>query len=283
MPIKEQEYSGPTHVKLSPTRIRTALTCPRKYRYRYVDRLESRAISSTFAFGRAVHKAIEVAYAKQNTPLDAEGVADVFTRDFAGQDDIGISYKEKEGFDTLNEKGRALVICWHENFGHEIPGAKIHALENAMTVNLDLGLTVYGHPDIIEERDGRLYVGDHKTVASWGESNEVMLVRDTQLTAYAFLCRELLGRMPDALYVTVLKKTKTPEAFRCLTTRTEAEVEAFAGYARGIAELMRFYVKSNYYPKNYHRDCAWCGFNPLCWSIDGAADMFITRDKSEDR
>jgi len=279
----DARYAGPAYVRLSPTRINTALDCPRKFRYRYVDRLEPRGLPSMLAFGRAVHAAIAAAYANQNAPLDSAGVADAFTRHFAVRDEQGISYKEGEDYDKLDAKGRALVSCWYEQFIDDVLDAKVWSLESELVHDIEPGLAVVGHPDVIEERDGQLCVGEHKTVGSWGETNEMLVGRSVQLTAYAYLCWKHFGRLPDALYITVLKKTKKPEAFRCYTMRSAEEVAAFEDQAREIATLIRHYAAANTYPCNFHRDCGWCGFHPKCWGLEGADAMFVKRKEKDER
>ncbi len=275
-----KRYEGPSFVKLSPTRIITALACPRKFRYRYVDGLEPRKLPSILAFGRAVHAAIAAAYAHQNVPLKAEEIARFFAIHFTAQDDQGISYKERESLEDLLEKGKALVTLWWETYRDDVLAANVVSLESELSHDVDVGFAVHGHPDVIEERDGLWYVGEHKTCASWGESDEILVAKSVQLTMYAYLCQKVHGRLPDKFYVTVLKKTKEPRVFRYYTTRTATEVDAFEDYVRGIADLVRFYREKGIYPKNYSRDCSWCGFNELCWGIEGAEGRFKKRESS---
>ena len=279
----DRRYEGPDYVKLSPTRIITALACPRKFRYRYVDGLEPRKLPSILAFGRAIHAAIAAAYAHQNAPLEAEEIARFFAVHFTAQDNEGISYKERESLEDLLEKGKALVALWWETYRDDVLAAKVVSLESELSHDVDVGFAVHGHPDVIEERDGLLYVGEHKTCASWGESDEILVARSVQLTMYAYLCLKVRGRLPDKLYITVLKKTKEPRVFRYFTERTAAEVDAFEDYVRGIADLVRFYQANDTFPKNYSRDCSWCGFAPLCFDIDGAREMFVSREERKEQ
>jgi CRISPR/Cas system-associated exonuclease Cas4 (RecB family) len=284
MTADANRYAGPAYVKLSPTRIITALACPRKYKHRYVDGLEPARMPSALAFGRAVHAALAAAYARQNAPLDSDGVADAFGRHFAFLDEQGITYKDRESYEDLDAKGRALVAKWHAEYGEaEIPETKVIACETELSHDIEPGLAVHGHVDLIEERDGLLYICDHKTVASWGESDEVLYARSTQLTMYAYLCLKTYGRLADRLYITVLKKTKAPEVKRYFTERSAAEIAAFEDYARGVAALIRFHDEAGTYPRNYSRDCAWCGFNSLCFGLEGAAEMFVSREERKEK
>lgn len=272
--------AGPGVLKLSHTTIATALACPRKFRYRYVDQLEPVATPAAFAFGRAVHAAIAAAYARQNVPMTAEEVAEVFKRHFAALDEQGVSYKDKESSEDLLTKGRALAALWYEKHRDDVLNAKVLACEAHLSYDVDLGLVLQGYADIIEERDGKLYVGDHKTVSSWGESDEVVAAKSVQLTAYAYLCWKKYDRLPDALYITVLKKTKTPDAFRYYApARTLDEVRAFEDYLRRVAELIRFYERDGVDVMNVGRECAWCTYAPLCWETENAVGMFKKRER----
>ena len=267
----------PVPVKLSPTSIVAALSCPRKYRYRYVDKLEPRRISSRFAFGKAVHRAIEVAYAYRNTPLEADDVASAFSQHFTALDAQGINYHKKETLEALDAKGRALVALWWETFREDVLAAEVLAVEARLSHEVDVGLTVRGYPDIIEERDGRLYIGDHKTLAGWGPSYEVMAAHSVQLTLYGYLYHQQHGVYPDVYYWTVLKKTKVPETFRFYTTRTPAAVDAFGEYAVEVTAAIRFWAERGTYLRNLCRDCNMCEFAALCQGVEGAEEFYKTR------
>ena len=277
-----EQYKGPAVVKLSHTTIETALACPRRYRYRYIDQLEPVSTPAAFAFGRAVHAAIAAAYGRQKTPMTAEEVAGTFAQHFAAANRDGISYKEKEPFEDLLAKGRALVALWYEKHRDEVLTATVLACEAHLRHDIDVGLVLQGFADIIEERDGRLYVGDHKTVAGWGESDEIAAAVSPQLTAYAYLCWKKYERLPDGLYITVLKKTKVPDAFRYYApARTLDDVRAFEDYVRKVAGLIRFYEREHFDVMNVSWQCSRCEFSPLCFKEDGAAAMFKTREKKK--
>ena len=280
--MKAKTYPAP--VKLSPSTIITALSCARKYKYRYIDDLESATTSARFAFGRAAHKAIEFAYGRRKTPPDADAVADVFTQHFAALDAQGIIYKEKENHEDLDAKGRALVALWWETYGEDVCAVADEPLivEACLTHDVEVGLTLFGHPDVVEERDGLLYVGDHKTLAQWGPSWETMVAQSVQLTLYGYLVKQKLGRYPDVYYWTVLKKTKTPEAFRYFTQRTPADIDAFADTARAVAAQIRFWAERGEYLCNSSLECYRCQFSALCLGLEGADGFFKRRERRGD-
>ncbi|HUV85476.1 MAG TPA: hypothetical protein VMX79_00005, partial [bacterium] len=86
----------------------------------------------------------------------------------------------------------------------------------------------------------------------------------------------------DGLYITVLKKTKEPDAFRYYApARTLDDVRAFEDYVRKVAGLIRFYEREHFDVMNVGRECSWCGFAPLCLGLDGAVEMFKTREKKK--
>ncbi|MGD8718377.1 MAG: PD-(D/E)XK nuclease family protein [Candidatus Zixiibacteriota bacterium] len=268
-----------SYLKLSPSKIHTALSCPRKYKYRYVDGLTLKRMPSTLAFGRAIHAAIQAAYARQKAPMTVDEVAGSFALYFNHLDKQGIIYKEKESLEDLVEKGKALAAEWWRLFRDDVLAVDILSVESELTVDIGFGLAFRGYPDVIEERDGLLYIGDHKTVASWGESDEILAARSIQLTAYAYLCEKKYGRLPDKLYFTVLKKTKKPQVFRYFTERTRADVDAFEDYVRDVARLINYCGDNGVYPDNITRDCTWCEFTGLCWGTENARAAFITREE----
>ena len=85
--------------KLSSSQITTYLMCPRKYRYRYSDKLEPESRSANMAFGSAVHAAIAWWWQERidgRSPKDEDAMR-VFRADWLPQVATGdLDYGKKE-------------------------------------------------------------------------------------------------------------------------------------------------------------------------------------------
>jgi RecB family exonuclease len=287
----EKEY-----IKLSPTKIKAALACPARYWYRYVEGLEPRRTPSALAFGRAVHQAIAAAYARQNAPMTAEEVADVFTTTLIALDKQGISYKDDETLEDrqelktvrgkekdvkvlgLNSQGRYLVAVWWQMQRELVLAARVKGVEAALTIPIADGLDLTCRVDVAEVNNGVFTLGDHKTASSWGAADEQEAAMSLQMFAEVLCWERERGERPESFYFNVLKKTKEPQVFRYhVSVPDGAALASFEDELIAYGEMMRE-IRSRGRPvRHVSRDCGWCSFTPFCWGVDGARDNFTTR------
>ena len=88
----------------------TYLTCPLKYRFRYIDKVEPERTSSCFPFGRAFHAALSER-ARIGCDMSIREVVDVFEDYFKSETDAAenLVYKAGESYDYLIEPGIRMI------------------------------------------------------------------------------------------------------------------------------------------------------------------------------
>ncbi len=120
------------------------------------------------------------------------------------------------------------------NIVEEKPGAIEKRFEVPLidpSTGEDLGIPLVGIVDLVlDGMDGPVIV-DFKTAASASSSCQVQ--HEVQLTAYAYLVREVFGRDESALEIRQLVKTKTPKiVVHRFPPRTDEHFRRFFGVVR---------------------------------------------------
>lgn len=290
------------YLKLSPTQIQSALTCPAEYWYRYVERLESRRTPSFLAFGKAIHAAIEFAYGRRQTAPTPEDVAAVAEHHLRVADANGVAYKGDEALDDhvvmkkksrkkdaveepvevpgLVTQARALVALWWLQDRERVAALDDAVTEVSLTYALDGDTEFTCRVDAAERKDGQLWLGDHKTVKGWGDANARAASLSIQMYLECWLWWKINGERVDGFFFNVLKKTKEPEFLRwSLPAPTVDELVAFEDQLRAFAKIARHHKTLGRPVRAVQQKCGWCSFAPLCWNLEGARDMFMDRDE----
>ena len=93
------------------------LTCPLKYKFRYIDNAEPERTGSCFSFGRAFHAALSER-ARIGRDMSEREVCDVFEDYFKAETDAAenLVYKSNEDYDSLVQTGFKMVEVACENW-----------------------------------------------------------------------------------------------------------------------------------------------------------------------
>ncbi len=229
---------------VSPSRLNLWSKCPLAFRRRYVDGIESPSTPSLFV-GKVVHGVLEHVYS----------CLDVGT--FATNGDIPAFVEaawlrtmelEPTFFDDENheQKCRQQVHDLAAAYLQEINIAeeKTVAIEKRFEVPLidpstgeNLGIPLVGIVDLVlDGMDGPVIV-DFKTAASASGCCEIQY--EIQLTAYAYLIRQLLDRDESSLEIRQLVKTKTPKiVVHRFPSRNDDHFKRFFGVVREYLESL---------------------------------------------
>ena len=192
---------------LSVSQVNTYLMCPRKYKYRYFDKLEPESKSVALAFGSAVHSAISWWQSEliEGAEPTNEQACRVFRADWTAQlsaGDVDLGGKHP---DEMRAMGETLVRLFVERFADDVP----ETVDERFEVELHdprtgeaLPIPLVGYLDFASVG----MVGEIKTTARKCSPSQWML----QLAAYSYAVRKVTGRRP-AMRVVELIKTKTPK------------------------------------------------------------------------
>lgn len=242
---------------LSVSQVTTYLGCPRRYKFRYVDKLIQERRSADLALGSAVHSAIEwwqvERIAKRPAPL--EQALRIFRSDWTSQTATGeLTFDLDETADDLRVLGEKLVTLFAEKFANDVP----EAVELRFEVPLrdpgtgeTLPVPLVGFLDFAVEN----VVGEMKTCARKNPASTWML----QLSAYSYAWREQTGVRPR-MRVVELIKTKVPKIEieeLTLTARDEAWFVEIAG------EVLNSLAVNAFHP-NPSWQCPTCEYRRAC-------------------
>lgn len=255
---------------LSASQLSMYSMCPRKYRFRYVDRLPAEHRPAALAFGRAVHSALEALHLARldGETLEPSRLVRLFRADWQSEVDQGLSFKADESANMLRWYGEHLVNEYAKWLGDR----KLVAAEQPFEIDLvdpETGEVyderIRGYFDVIFEGD---VVGEVKTLAR--RYDEGTLARKIQLSAYAYAWRQMRGRDPSLLVIELLKQ-RQPQVVEATAARTTEDDAFFVRLALDVADA----VDAGAFPPNPGWLCNDCEFANACRRFRGAPALCV--------
>lgn len=198
-----------TTLSLSPSKINAFERCQLQYKFRYLDG-QRKPPGVAAAIGTATHKSVEMNLrAKMETgellPKEAiqQAARDALENTWAG----GVQLDPDEPADKgeAADQAVALATLHHEEIA---PSIQPIALERPFGVDACDGVTLTGHIDV-QEADA---ITDNKTIGKTPSCIKGDHLNQIKLYAIGALAND--GKLPAAVRVDYLVKTKTPKAVR---------------------------------------------------------------------
>jgi len=162
------------------TQISQYLTCPRRYRHRYLDGWVEKDTRAAMLFGRAFEKAL-AAYFKR------EDAAAVLYREWAVYQTLALRYSERDSWDRMLQQGIQLLdrFCQDDRIRIRQPRRN---LQIKFVRSLSAGNDFVAYVDAIGQLDGRGCLLEWKTTSSrYSEEPEGLLALDPQLVCYSWI------------------------------------------------------------------------------------------------
>ncbi|MFK5938208.1 MAG: PD-(D/E)XK nuclease family protein, partial [Sulfurimonas sp.] len=197
-------------IELSPTRLKTFLTCKRKYYFSYIKHIKGhdipRDMPKEYEIGNAVHSALKELYSKRSTYDSVE----ILKKDLHKALDDAKGESELDNYLIAMQKKRMDSFCEKE-IQRFSEGWQVVFCEESRSVKF-AGMTLVGQIDRIDKRDKEIEVLDYKTGSyTLYNKNNFTEATDFQLEFYYLLAGEL-GNVSCAFYD--LKESKiVPESF----------------------------------------------------------------------
>ena len=242
---------------LSVSQVNTYLLCPRKYRYRYIDRLEPEFRSGALAFGTAVHSALgwwfEQRIAGEVPELDA--LSRVFRADWAAELAMGSVELDGKTPEELETLGLQLVRRFIEELGDLVPAAADLRVEVPLVdprTGEELPVPLLGFLDFAEPG----VVGEIKTTSRKSKPTAWLF----QLAAYAYAIRDPKTGMLPRAKVVQLVKTKQAQILIDEITIGEGDV---AWFLEVTAEVYAAIEAEAFFP-NPGWMCPRCEYRSAC-------------------
>lgn len=221
--------------------------CPRKYKFKYVDKIPEKP-RHFFSFGQSVHLALEFFYGvKTPVPPALPELLESYKKTW-----VSGGYRDAAQEAEYFDEGKRILQAFHAKHVRDfhVP----YFVEYAFSFEVD-GVPVTGRIDRVDKLpDGRLSVLDYKTGKKLATGR---LESDAQLTMYQYACETMLGAEVGELVFYHLPTLKEHRASR----RGGALVDELKARIVTTAESI---TAERFDPKPDESVCRWCDYKPLC-------------------
>ena len=214
-------------IRLSNSKINTFRRCPKRYEYKYVQRLEKRKRGLPLYRGSWLHDMLMEYYDGEGWEAAHAKYTDEFMSMFE---------EEREEYGDLPGETERIMRSYIRHYEKRDKKLRIVDSELDEILTLPSGDRFNFIIDlVVEEPDGGLWLWDHKTVKSFMDPDFMLL--DTQLTRY-FWCAEYMGYKPLRGVMFNEIRTKAPTVPRVLKSGQLSQAKNidtdFYTYAREI-------------------------------------------------
>jgi putative RecB family exonuclease len=250
----------PAHL-YSHSRLSTFENCPRKFEYRYVQRIPRDTESIEAFVGKRVHEILERLYhhlGRHGRPPSLRQVLDRYGRDWTlhWHEEVAIVREDRDAESYRLQGERCLENYYRKNYPFE--DGETVGIEHRVSIRLD-DQGIYKARGIIDRlvrtAPGTYEIHDYKTSASLPPRERV--ARDRQLSLYQIGIEQ---GFPDAEQVELvwhyvafgktIRLTRSPEALEALRGETIQQIEA-------IEQTTEFVTRQG--PL-----CRWCEYRDIC-------------------
>jgi CRISPR/Cas system-associated exonuclease Cas4 (RecB family) len=248
----------------SYTQISQYLTCPRRYRHRYLDGWKEKGTRAAMLFGRAFEVALG-AYVRGEDP------GEVFFREWTACRQQGLQFSKGDTWDRMLEQGIMLLIrfCQEDRVRVRKPKQNLQVKFGRQIGKNDF----VAYVDAIGELDGQRCLLEWKTSSSrYPEEPTGLLALDPQLVCYSWMT----GVADVAQIVFVRKRLVEIQYLR--TTISEEQRQEFGRLVQDTItriESAEFLPHSGIrFPQN---PCSCCPYVGLCLGRQDMADVSLIR------
>ncbi len=248
----------------SYTQISHYLTCPRRYRHRYLDGWKEKDTRAAMLFGRAFELALG-AYFRREDP------GDVLFREWSTSKDQDLQFSNHDTWDRMLEQGILLLTRFCQDDRVRIPQPRRN-LQIKFTRPIARNDFV-AYIDGIGRLDGRRCLLEWKTSSlRYPEEPEGLLALDPQLVCYSWMT----GISEVAQVVFVRKRLVEVQYLR--TTITDEQRQEFG---RLVESTIRRIESTEFLPHSGIRfpqnPCSSCPYVGLCLGRQEIVDVNLVR------
>jgi putative RecB family exonuclease len=237
--------------------------CPLKYKFKYIDKIKEEP-KFYFAFGSAIHAALEFLYAVRNPPFPTvEEVCEAFRREWNQKSYLEKGYRTQQKADDDCQKGLLMLQAYYEHNRARL--APPFLVEYSTDVAVD-GLLVRIIADKIEHLGGgKLLITDYKT-------GKDVKRQPSQLYMYQKIAEldprlkekiaETYGTRVDSVRIGEMLYYHVPTNKEYHFERADdKEIGSFWERVLGVAENIR---GLKFDPTPAELPCKWCDYKSLC-------------------
>jgi hypothetical protein len=252
-------------VTYSYTQISQYLTCPRRYRHRYLDGWQEKDIRAAMLFGRAFEQAL-AAYFLREDPAAA------LFREWSACQNLGLQYSNGDTWDRMLQQGIQLLdrFCQDDRIRIRQPR---RSLQVKFTRPLAGNNEFVAYVDAIGKLDASGCLLEWKTTSSrYSEEPDGLLALDPQLVCYSWIT----GISEVAQVVFVRKRLVEVQYLR--TTITDEQRREFSQL---VDDTIRRIESAQFLPHSGIRfpqnPCSSCPYVGLCLGKQQLVDISLIR------
>ena len=236
-------------LRLSNSKITAYQQCPRRYRLRYVDRIET-ATPGFFLIGSAVHAGVEKLHLGGALP-EALGAACLSVDASTSQ-----PYDNSMTATDMKDLVKKLVTVYHDN---ATPWNVTKAEEEFVIEGANVVLT--GTIDAILDNETR--VGELKTSKkAWSQAQADLQLQAT-VYAYHLAFKHKIKTPIEVVYRVLIKPSKTYPAGNFQEVRTVRGPVHYGYLTQTITDVATA-IQSGLFPRHISPACGWCEFRRTC-------------------
>jgi CRISPR/Cas system-associated exonuclease Cas4 (RecB family) len=257
-------------MNFSYTQISQFLSCPRRYRFHYVDGWKEKDTRAAMLFGRAFEKALGAFFNRQDA-------SEVLFSEWACHRDLEMQYSGNDNWDRMLQGGMQLL----DRFAQE---DRVRILQPQTNLQVKILRPVFGdhafisYVDAIGELDKDLCVIDWKTSSSCYPAEPAGLcVLDPQLVCYSWMT----GIENVVLVVFVRKRIPEIQYLKAVISEQQRQE-----YGRLVAETVRQIEEAQFlqhsgirFPQN---PCLSCPYLGLCLNKTDLVEGRLIRQQGAD-
>ena len=248
---KTIEYSF-KEVKLSSTRLKTFLTCKRKYYYKYIEHLKNHNIPQDmpqeYEIGNSVHLALKELYSKKDHYSDAQELKKDLEREL--DQTCGKSELDKYLIAIMKKRLTPFAQSEVERFSQ---GYRVAFTEELFEVEYS-GMTLMGQIDRVDKLEKDVEVLDYKTGGySLYNKNNFTEATDFQLEFYHLLAAGV-GRVTSCGFYDLKESKIVPETF------LEEKLAILRSHIKDLMQLEEIDTKQCEDTKH----CLYCEYKIMC-------------------
>src|SRR5437870_3207559 len=249
----------------SYTQISQYLTCPRRYRYRYLDGWREKDTRAAMLFGRAFENALAAFFRREDSTV-------VLFREWSAYRDQDLHYSKGDNWDRMLEQGIQLLnlFCQNDRVRVRQPHRNLQ-IKFTQPISQDKQFVAY--IDAIGQLDGTRCLLEWKTTSSrYPEQPTGLLALDPQLVCYSWIT----GMAEVAQVVFVRKRRVEIQYLRTtIPDQQQREFGALIEDAVRRIESAQFFPHSGIrFPQN---PCSSCPYIGLCLGRQDLVEAALIR------
>jgi hypothetical protein len=236
----------------SYTQVSQYLTCPRRYRHRYLDGWKEKDTRANLLFGRVFEKALAALFLRQDPGA-------VLFQEWSTHQNSPLEYCHNDGWEHMLRQGIQLLERFVQDDRIRIPQPRRN-LQVKFTRPVSSKNDFVAYVDAIGQLDRKRYLLEWKTTSSrYPEEPQGLLSLDPQLVCYSWITG-----IPDVAQVVFVRK-RMAEVQYLRTTITDEQRQEFGDLVEntiGQIESGYFLPHSGIrFPQN---PCMTCPYIGLC-------------------